>query len=96
MSRMAAAEVPQERWPETSEAVTAADGAQRRRWWTLAALAGAVVALAFLPARAKPRSPELPPMCDPALNPSCARPLAGLSFLGRRSQPSSSEHNTDG
>jgi MFS family permease len=60
------------------------------------ALAGAVVALAFLPARARPHPPELPPMCDPALNPSCARPLAGLSFLGRRPQPSSSEHNTNG
>ena len=57
------------------------------------ALAGAVVALAFLPARAKPRPPELPPMCDPALNPSCARPLAGLSFLGRRPR---AEHNTNG
>jgi DHA2 family multidrug resistance protein-like MFS transporter len=50
------------------------------------ALAGAVVALAFLPARAKPRLPELPPMCDPALDPSCARPLVGMAFLGRRSQ----------
>ena len=30
------------------------------------------------------------PVCDPALNPSCARPLAELSFLGRRPQPSTS------
>jgi EmrB/QacA subfamily drug resistance transporter len=50
------------------------------------ALAGAVVALAFLPAQTKPRPPELPPMCDPALDPSCARPLAGLAFLARRPQ----------
>jgi EmrB/QacA subfamily drug resistance transporter len=49
-------------------------------------LAGAVVALAFLPARAKLRPPELPPLCDPALDPSCARPLVGLAFLGRRPQ----------
>jgi Na+/melibiose symporter-like transporter len=60
------------------------------------ALAGALVALAFLPARAKPHPPELPPMCDPALHPSCARPLVGLSFPGRRPQLSSSEHNTHG
>jgi Na+/melibiose symporter-like transporter len=50
------------------------------------ALAGAVVALAFLPARARPRLPELPPLCHPALDPSCARPLVGLAFLGRRPQ----------
>ena len=50
------------------------------------ALAGAVVALAFLPARAKPRPPEISPMCDPAVDPSCARPLVGLAFLGRRPQ----------
>ena len=50
------------------------------------ALAGAVAALAFLPARAKSRPPEQPPRCDPALDPSCARPLVGLAFLGRRRQ----------
>ena len=60
------------------------------------ARAGARVALAFLPGRAQPHPPELPPMCDPALHPSCARPLVGLSFLRRRPQLSSSEHNTHG
>ena len=49
------------------------------------ALAGALVALAFLPARARPRPPELPPACDPERYPSCAKPPAGVSFLGRRS-----------
>lgn len=49
------------------------------------ALAGAVLALAFLPARARPRPPELPPACDPERYPSCAKPPAGVSFLGRRS-----------
>jgi MFS family permease len=41
MSRTAAAEVPQERWPEISEPVTVVGGA-RRRWWTLAVLTLAV------------------------------------------------------
>jgi hypothetical protein len=42
---------------------------------------------ACLPARPGPkRARPGCPMCDPALEPSCARPLVGLAFLGRRRQ----------
>jgi hypothetical protein len=38
MSGTAAADAPQERWPENGGAVTSAEVIHRRRWWTLAAL----------------------------------------------------------
>ena len=42
MSRTAAAEASRRRWPGIGEAVTAAEGIRRRRWWTLAVLMLAV------------------------------------------------------